>query len=166
MIYKKWLVALVIVASALPAVAEQEKKDDFSTLLSNLSVHGFYEMRAGYRLRKDKYEKDMSIMEQRLQIDLSSYLDWADFKVKGDVYGDLVEEESDFDLREAYISASPLDFMDIKFGRQVLTWGTGDLIFINDMFPKDWQSFFIGRDTEYLKAPSDAAKIRDRKSVV
>jgi hypothetical protein len=27
------------------------------------------------------------------------------------------------------------------------------------MFPKDWQSFFIGRDTEYLKAPSDAAKV-------
>jgi hypothetical protein len=40
-----------------------------------------------------------------------------------------------------------------------LTWGTGDLIFINDLFPKDWQSFFIGRDTEYLKAPSDAAKV-------
>jgi hypothetical protein len=49
--------------------------------------------------------------------------------------------------------------MDVKVGRQVLTWGTGDLLFINDMFPKDWQSFFIGRDVEYLKAPSDAAKV-------
>ena len=116
-------------------------------------------MRSGYRLRKDKYEKDMSIMEQRLQIDLSSYLDWADFKVKGDIIGDLVEEQADFDLREAYMSTSPYDFMDLKVGRQTLTWGTGDLIFINDLFPKDWQSFFIGRDTEYLKAPSDAAKI-------
>jgi len=37
--------------------------------------------------------------------------------------------------------------------------GTGDLVFINDLFPKDWQSFFIGRDTEYLKAPSDALKV-------
>jgi hypothetical protein len=46
--------------------------------------------------------------------------------------------------------------MDIKAGRQVLTWGTGDLVFINDLFPKDWQSFFLGRDVEYLKAPSDA----------
>ncbi len=27
------------------------------------------------------------------------------------------------------------------------------------MFPKDWQSFFIGRDEEYLKAPSDAVLI-------
>jgi hypothetical protein len=48
--------------------------------------------------------------------------------------------------------------MDLKTGRQILTWGTGDLVFINDLFPKDWQSFFIGRDVEYLKAPSDAVK--------
>ncbi len=46
--------------------------------------------------------------------------------------------------------------VDVKLGRQILTWGTGDLLFINDLFPKDWQSFFIGRDEEYLKAPSDA----------
>ena len=139
--------------------AEEETLSDFTTLLSNLDVHGFYEIRSGYRTRKDKYEKDMSIMEQRLQLDVSSYLDWADFKVKGDIIGDLIEEQGDFDLREANIFTRPFDFMDLKVGRQILTWGTGDLIFINDLFPKDWQSFFIGRDTEYLKAPSDAAKI-------
>jgi len=61
-------------------------------------------------------------------------------------------------LREANISLSPLDFVDLKIGRQVLTWGTGDLLFINDLFPKDWESFFIGRDDEYLKVPSDAVK--------
>ncbi|MHC4544612.1 MAG: hypothetical protein ACYSYL_08810, partial [Planctomycetota bacterium] len=93
-------------------------------------------------------------METRLQVDLSSYPEWGDLKVKGDVFGDLVEEQGDFDLREAYIFTQPLEFMDLKVGRQILTWGTGDLIFINDMFPKDWKSFFIGRDTEYLKAPS------------
>jgi hypothetical protein len=46
--------------------------------------------------------------------------------------------------------------MDLKAGRQILTWGTGDLLFINDLFSKDWKSFFSGRDEEYLKAPSDA----------
>ena len=98
-------------------------------------------------------------MENRLQLDLDSYLDWGDIKVKGDVFGDWVQEQADFDLREANVFVSPFDFMDLKLGRQILTWGTGDLIFINDLFPKDWQSFFIGRDTEYLKAPSDAVKI-------
>jgi len=53
----------------------------------------------------------------------------------------------------------PFAFIDLKVGRQILTWGTGDLIFINDLFPKDWQSFFIGRDSEYLKAPSDTVKV-------
>ena len=160
MIHYKWTIVIILIAAlSLPSLAQEDNTNDLNTLFSNMDVHGFYEIRSGYRTRKDKYEKDMSIMEQRLQIDMSSYLDWADFKVKGDIVGDLVEEQADFDLREAYISTNPYDFMDLKIGRQTLTWGTGDLIFINDLFPKDWQSFFIGRDTEYLKAPSDAAKI-------
>ena len=160
MIHYKWLIAVIlVVALSLPVMAQEDNASELNSLFSNMDVHGFYEIRSGYRTRKDKYEKDMSIMEQRLQIDLSSYLDWTDFKVKGDIIGDLVEEQAEFDLRETYISTSPYDFMDLKVGRQTLTWGTGDLVFINDLFPKDWQSFFIGRDTEYLKAPSDAAKI-------
>jgi len=156
----KLFVSLVIYLFLSPGVmAQEEAENDLSLLFSNMDVHGFYEMRSGWRSRKDKYEKDMSIMEQRLQIDISSYLDWADFKVKGDIVGNMIDEQADFDLREAYMFTSPYDFMDLKVGRQILTWGTGDLVFINDLFPKDWQSFFIGRDSEYLKAPSDAAKI-------
>ncbi len=158
MIRYRGVVAFVLVLS-LPVMAQEESANDFASLLSNLDIHGFYEIRPGYRVREDKYEKDMSIMEQRMQLDLSSYLDWADFKFKGDITADLVEEQADFNLREAYIFTSPYEFMDLKLGRQILTWGTGDLVFINDLFPKDWQSFFIGRDTEYLKAPSDAVKI-------
>ncbi len=151
----------IFVGVSLPAIAADTDENSDDSFFSDIpiEVHGFYEMRSGWRLRKDKYEKDMSIMENRLQLDLSSYPDWGDLKFKGDVFGDLVEEQADFDLREANIFVSPLDFMDLKVGRQILTWGTGDLIFINDLFPKDWQSFFIGRDTEYLKAPSDAAKV-------
>ncbi|MHC4622343.1 MAG: hypothetical protein ACYS4W_00395 [Planctomycetota bacterium] len=148
----------VLLALAPPGSADEQ--EDKTSWFSNLPVemHGFYEMRAGYRTQNDPYQKDMSIMESRLQLDLSSYLDWADLKFKGDVIGDLVTEEVDFDTREAYVLTTPSDFVDLKVGRQILTWGTGDLVFINDLFPKDWQSFFIGRDVEYLKAPSDAAK--------
>src|SRR5690606_13481367 len=49
--------------------------------------------------------------------------------------------------------------MDTKIGRQVLTWGTGDLLFLNDLFPKDFISFFAGRDEDYLKSPSDTARV-------
>ena len=149
------------IASPLLAAASDENAEAEESFFSELPIeaHGFYEVRGGYRLQNDEYEKDMSIMEGRLQFDLFSYFDWGDVKVKGDLLGDLVTEEGDFDLREANVFTRPTDFMDVKIGRQILTWGTGDLIFINDMFPKDWQSFFIGRDTEYLKAPSDAAKV-------
>jgi hypothetical protein len=157
-----WVAGFFIVFSlTATAAASDEKTEAKESFLSKLPIetHGFYEFRGGYRLLEDKNEKDMSIMEGRFQFDLLSYQDWGDVKVKGDVIGDMVLEEGDFDLREANIFSRPTDFMDVKVGRQILTWGTGDLIFINDLFPKDWQSFFIGRDTEYLKAPSDAAKV-------
>jgi hypothetical protein len=152
------LLAEVAVVQAEDVASEEKADNSIFSKLPPIEIHGFYESRGGYRLRKDKYEKDMSIMEDRLQLDLSSYPDWGDLKVKGDVIADWVTERGDFDLREANIFVNPLDFLDLKVGRQTLTWGTGDLIFINDLFPKDWQSFFIGRDNEYLKAPSDALK--------
>ncbi len=124
-----------------------------------LEVHGFGELRGGYRTQNDRVEKDMSVMESRFQLEVSTFNDWADFKYKGDVWADGVTEQGHYDARETWMFARPTDFMDIKVGRQVLTWGTGELVFLNDLFPKDWQSFFIGRDMEYLKAPSDAAKV-------
>lgn len=132
-----------------------------------MDITGFWEVRSGYRLQNDKHEKDASIGETRLQLEMEK--SWNDFifKATTDLYYDWVSEnhsvdlergEGFLDLREASVAYSPFDFMDLKLGRQILTWGTGDLIFINDLFPKDWQSFFIGRDTEYLKAPSDTIK--------
>ena len=149
-------IVLIVAVGQLRA----EESADQGSLFGDMEIEasGFYEIRSGYRLRNDPYEKDMSVMETRMQLNLDSYLDWGDIRVKGDIIGDMVTEQADFDMRETNIFLRPLDFMDVKIGRQALTWGTGDLVFINDMFPKDWVSFFIGRDVEYLKAPSDAAK--------
>ena len=157
--------AVLACAAAFTSVAmsqdEEPKPDPVEEFFAQLDTeyHGFYEARSGYRLQNDRNEKDMSIMEARYQFDLFSMRNWGDIKIKGDVYGDGVMDEFVFDPREVNIFARPTDTLDVKLGRQVLTWGTGDMVFINDLFPKDWQSFFIGRDVEYLKAPSDAAKI-------
>ncbi len=135
----------------------------------SLNLTGFWEIRGGLRARPDDHQRDASIGETRLQLGIEREL-WkrTTFKLTTDLLYDQVLERHRvnlergrgfLDLREASLSMSPCDFMDIKVGRQVLTWGTGDLLFLNDMFPKDWQSFFIGRDVEYLKAPSDAVKI-------
>jgi hypothetical protein len=129
-------------------------------------LRGFVDGRAGVRTQDDPYQDDRSLTELRLQLDSLTYFDWGEFQARGDfLYDDLAEDrgrvdldngDGFFDLRELNLLFTPVDWSDVKVGRQILTWGTGDLLFINDLFPKDWNSFLLGRDEEYLKAPSDA----------
>ena len=129
-------------------------------------LHGFIDARAGTRTQNAPDQDDRSLTETRLQLDSLTYLDAATISARADlVYDDLANDIENvdlengkgfIDLRELNILFTPIDIMDMKVGRQILTWGTGDLLFINDLFPKDWNSFLLGRDEEYLKAPSDA----------
>lgn len=133
---------------------------------AGVELHGFAECRYGVRTQSDPFERDTTLNEARLQLDALWYHDLVTAELKADLVHDHETHDRDdidletgtgfLDLRQANVLFSPLDWMDVKVGRQVLTWGTGDLVFINDLFPKDWQSFFLGRDVEYLKAPSDA----------
>lgn len=150
--------------------ADSEKTEissDNEVLSLPFDLTGFWELRAGLRIQDDPYQPDVSIGETRLRLEMEK--DWEDvnFKLTTDFLYDPVLDNHDIrlkesqgwlQLREAVFSFSPVDFADIKAGRQILTWGTGDLLFINDLFPKSWKAFFIGRDTEYLKAPTDAVK--------
>jgi len=147
------LVSTVFAVAVNASVLQDRLYDKYG-----VGLNGFIEGRQGWRLQDDPFEKNTSISEMRMQLDLSKDDDWGVIKLKGDLVGDQVEEKAYAELRELNLAFSPLDFMDAKIGRQTLTWGTGDLLFINDLFPKDWKSFFIGRDDEYLKAPSDAIK--------
>ncbi len=154
------LILFLVLMFLKPHVHAAEGNENFfPDQFAPVEIHGFLEMRAGCRTQKDSNERGRSVMEGRLQAEFFTYTDWAEFKYKGDVWGDGVTERGEYDTREAWVFSRPTESLDIKVGRQVLTWGTGDLVFLNDMFPKDWQSYFIGRDKEYLKAPSDAAKI-------
>lgn len=159
---RRWVIAcFVAFVAACPAPVNAAE------LPGNLGIeaHGFVDGRGGIRTQDDPDEKDTSLGELRLQLSLERLGDLTSVQVRSDfLYDDIPgDHEIDLeagagwiDLREAWLLASPLDFMDVKLGRQILTWGTGDMLFINDLFPKDWPSFFSGRDEEYLKAPSDA----------
>ncbi len=149
----------------IPAPSEDEAEKIAPSLPFELS--GFLEIRGGIRTQPDRYERDISLGETRLQLEIEKTWERAAINVTADFLYDTVFDHHSIhletgqgwlDLREANFSLTPADFLDIKAGRQILTWGTGDLLFINDLFPKDWKAFFIGRDTEYLKAPSDAVK--------
>ncbi len=164
MITKKRITNILILLFAvlLPLGAYGEESLSFREKLYEdyqTEVNGFLEARGGVRTDRDLDQKKASIEEVRFQLDLTKDGDWGIFKLKGDLLADAVVEALDSELRELNLTFSPLDMMDIKAGRQTMTWGTGDLIFINDLFPKDWESFFIGRDDEYLKRPSDALNI-------
>ena len=148
-----WLVLL----AGMPAWADNVK--DLLYDRYEIEVYGFAEARSGLRTKNDPYENTASVSEVRLEADVGRYFDWGSVKFKGDLVQDWVRDQFRAEVRELNVSLMPLDNMDVKIGRQVLTWGTGDLLFVNDLFPKDWKSFFIGRDDAYLKAPSDAVKM-------
>ncbi len=149
--------------------SEPAGKTNFLEALKGFGLNGFWEVRGGVRTQRDRHEKDASIGETRLQLECEKTFRGVTLKYTGDFLYDQVDNHlSDvdlvrgtgwFDLRELWIQFSPTKWMDVKVGRQILTWGTGDLFFVNDLFPKDWQAFFIGRDVEYLKAPADAVKM-------
>lgn len=123
-------------------------------------LHGFWEMRGGLRVQDDSvHSSDAILGETRLQLETEYTWDRFTLDFTGDLLLDAVLDEVDVDIRKLRINGRLGDRVDYSIGRQVLTWGTGDLLFVNDLFPKDWQSFLAGRDVEYLKAPSDALKL-------
>ena len=105
--------------------------------------------------------RNFLLAEERLRLELNLWTEVAEAEalVKLDGVHDAVTGDFYLDLREAY-----LDFTrgqaDFRFGRQIATWGVGDFLFINDIFPKDWVSFFSGRPLEYLKLGVDALRGR------
>lgn len=132
-------------------------------------LHGFFEEAFGPRFESsDVKHRQCSMAEARLQLKANYYFDddtiltdWQTaINAKSDFWLDLYFEGTvNTDLRELNLEFTPHDIVDVKIGRQVLTWGTGDYLFLNDLFPKDYESFFIGRDDEYLKKPSDALRL-------
>lgn len=143
--------------------AEFEEDDDWedpwATGGSGLRWTGFFEGGLGARWDSVDNLDRLTLGELRWRAETS--YDHGSFRVdfKGDLAWDQVVEDLDAQLRELAVTFRPGGSVDAKVGRQVLTWGTGDLLFLNDLFPKDFVSFFAGRDEEYLKAPSDTVRV-------
>jgi hypothetical protein len=95
------------------------------------------------------------VLENRLRIEQNIGAgNTLTFRYKVDGIQDLAEGEGRGEIREAFATFSSRRWQ-IEAGRKTMTWGLGDLLFINDAFPKDYESFFAGRPMEYLKKPSD-----------
>lgn len=132
-------------------------------------VSGFLELAYSRRLQTDAaLDRPQTLADARAQLQWDYAFDSSQLKTRADIYYDGVRNNTEVQIRELAWQGSLSSFsflgelgqhFDAKIGQQVLTWGTGDYLFLNDLFPKDYQSFFSGRDDEYLKAPSFAAKL-------
>ena len=150
--FSVWLVLALCAVRSLAAEDESRLAPD--------SRYGFVEASGGVRTQDDDHQsRDLLLGELRYQEDLTWYLPDSELQLTADVYADGVTERVLLDLRKLSLSVYRWDVAEVKAGVQVSTWGTGDYLFINDLFPKDWQSFFIGRDDEYLKAPAPSVRV-------
>lgn len=129
--------------------------------LSPWQTHGFIQYSYGDHLQNNPLfvPTDNTLHEIRGQLNVKYNHDSFVINAKSDLYYDEVTSNWHYSQRQLNLAAQLSDNLDIKLGRQILTWGTGDYLFLNDLFPKDWQSFFAGRDDAYLKAPSDNIKL-------
>lgn len=151
-------VAALLTLLLRPLTAEEKKR-------LPVTIHGFLMGNASLRTTGERPplgEGGAFVLgEERLRLDVSGAAKSGRgfFLVKGDIFHDAVTNRADGDLREAYGGFHRGPF-DLRLGRQIVTWGVGDLFFINDVFPKDWESFFSGRPMEYLKRGVDSVRVQ------
>ncbi len=158
------IVGALGIALAMPVAAHGEASQ------WPVEVHGFLLGTVSGRTtgaRPPRSDSDFVLGEERARLDLSGATPSgaAQALVKFDLFHDAIANRIDDDLREAYAAytTGPLDF---RLGRHIITWGVGDLFFINDTFPKDWESFFSGRPMEYLKLGVDGLRSRYSSDVI
>ncbi len=128
---------------------------------AEIRLDGFMQGLYGGRLDENNpTATEMTASETRLQLRAEHLGENAEFFARLDFVHDMSDTARyDWELREGFLKFRLGKAFDFKIGRQILTWGTGDLIFINDVFAKDYRSFFAGRDDQYLKAPQDALRM-------
>jgi hypothetical protein len=128
-------------------------------IASDVSLHGF--LQGDYSVNTAASNPDggdFKWAEEKIQIKLDASKDSMRLFLKTDISYDHVDEIDGVELKEGFVDFTA-EKWDTRIGRQVITWGLGDLIFINDIFPKDYEAFFSGRPLEYLKKGVDGVKI-------
>jgi hypothetical protein len=129
-----------------------------SGMAADVSLHGFVQGNYSRDTETENPDRgDYKLSEERVQLKLEATAGPFRLFIKGDAFHDNIDRRSIMELREGYADYTS-EKWDARIGRQVITWGVGDLLFINDVFPKDFAAFFSGRSMEYLKKGVDGAK--------
>ncbi|MBI5556753.1 MAG: hypothetical protein HY885_03885 [Deltaproteobacteria bacterium] len=125
---------------------------------AEFDLHGFVQGNYGLDTASSNPDgRDSKLAEERIQLKLEGNQGPLRFFVKTDLAWDHVDDQEDPELREGTIDYTAAAW-DCRIGRQMVTWGLGDLVFINDVFPKDYEAFFSGQPLEYMKKGVDGVK--------
>jgi hypothetical protein len=127
-------------------------------------ITGFVQLRQSERTRS--LPEDLAIeargtMVQQLEGELlyerriGDELDATGRLVTG--YDSAVQEDLT-KVREAFVGWTPSGSWNLRVGRQVLTWGVSDYLYVNDIFPKNYDAFFSGATFDRIKEPVDALR--------
>jgi len=156
--FARWLLALVCLW-AWPAAAME------------LEIHGFVQGTASNRVSRVPLpvgpdagaRNNWLLSEQRLRLELTGDSDDGSVgivaKIDG-VYDNLASggtNPAGLDVRELWGEWRG-DAVELRLGRQMMTWGVADRLFITDIWPKNWEAFYAGMPLEYMKLPTDALK--------
>ena len=157
---RRFALALLLVPVASQSQEAIWEDEEWGDDAAGIRWSGFMEAGMGTRTHEDPLiDERGTLREFRGRVESAWNPAGTVLTLKADAGYDDVESEAFADLRELTVSFGWGDSVDVKIGEQVQTWGTGDLLFLNDLFPKDFVSFFAGRDDEYLKAPGTAIRL-------
>jgi len=158
---------LLLLPSVLLAEDDLWDDDDWGDEEETTTWSGFLEAGLGTRFQSDPLISNRNTLEElRARVESEWHPGNVTLALKADAAYDGISSSFEADVRDLTAAFTLGEKLDVKLGRQVQTWGTGDLVFLNDLFPKDFVSFFAGRDDEYLKAPGNSVRLTRFSSVV
>jgi hypothetical protein len=96
--------------------------------------------------------------EQRLRVLVEGRQESMAATLRADLWNDLALSKTRGEINEAYVEAWTKANTSLRVGRQVVTWGTGEYLYVNDMFPKNYDRFFRGHPFDALKDAVDGVK--------
>ena len=158
-----WLLTLLFIS--IPLLAD-DFADEFSdagdknSQIMGFSFTGFFEIEQGGNItnagpmRTGDNKIDWVMANKRFRLQTSKTNANGGIYGKFDFIRDDVWNETYIDIRELRLQYRLSSWLDVSLGKQVSTWGVGDMLFINDLFPKNWNANFLGRDMEALKDSS------------
>lgn len=150
---KKNLILISLLCMAfLPALAQEESDGGL-----HVGVKGFIDT---YHALRIESPNDWMASRSRVRGELTVEKGNAGMFVSANaVYNSLLKDQSGFFLREAYLYYGKSS-VDIRAGRQIITWGVADAIRLTDIIsPMDFTEF-LTQDYDDIRIPVNGIRVR------